>query len=315
MAAGLHISISAEKLFTIAGLDVSNSILTSLIVSGLLIAFAAAVNASLKNTNRPTGLQNIAEFLIEGINNLIMGVTGSQNKTRYFFPVVATFMFFIVGNNWLGLLPGVGTIGMKVKEEGVEHAVLQPSSLTAQTPRVSTVEAATNPEVKSTEGVAVSEEHATTQVENGTEEAHAEEEAAHAEDGVFVPYLRAGTADLNTTIALALITVLATQFMGVKYLGLSYFKKFFNFSDPIMFFVGILELISEFGKILSFAFRLFGNVFAGEVLLVVISALTYVVVPMPFYGLEIFVGFIQGLVFALLSIVFYNMATIGHDDH
>jgi F-type H+-transporting ATPase subunit a len=79
--------------------------------------------------------------------------------------------------------------------------------------------------------------------------------------------------------------------------------------------VGILEIVSEFSRIISFAFRLFGNVFAGEVLLVVMSALTKVVAPMPFYGMEIFVGFIQSLVFAMLSVVLMNMATIGHGEN
>jgi F-type H+-transporting ATPase subunit a len=81
-----------------------------------------------------------------------------------------------------------------------------------------------------------------------------------------------------------------------------------------MFFVGILELISEVGKILSFAFRLFGNIFAGEVLLMVITYLAGAAIPIPFYGLEVFVGFIQALVFSMLSLVFMNMATIGHGD-
>lgn len=329
MAAALHISISAEKLFSIAGLDISNSILTSLIVSGLLIAFAVAANMSLKQTNKPTGLQNLAEWIVESIEGLLMGVTGSVKKTRHFFPLVATFFLFIVANNLFGLLPGNGTIGMKVKEDGaVEHAVLQPSSLTAQTPSIPKAQAATTP--ANTQAADEAHDAAVQAVDTAkenAEEAHEEaftqasKEAAaeggeeHGSGSVFVPYFRAGTADLNTTLALALITVIATQVVGVQYLGLSYFKKFFNFSSPIMFFVGILELVSEVGKVLSFAFRLFGNVFAGEVLLVVISGLTYLVVPMPFYGLEIFVGFIQGLVFSLLTMVFFNMATMGHDDH
>ena len=82
-----------------------------------------------------------------------------------------------------------------------------------------------------------------------------------------------------------------------------------------MFFVGILELISEFAKIISFAFRLFGNIFAGEVLLVVMAFLFPVILPMPFYGLELFVGFIQALVFSMLTLVFFNMATISHEEH
>ena len=92
-------------------------------------------------------------------------------------------------------------------------------------------------------------------------------------------------------------------------LGRKYFKKFFNFSNPINFFVGFLELVSEFARIMSFAFRLFGNIFAGEVLLAVIAFLLPIAVPSPFLGLEIFVGFIQALVFATLTLVFINIAT------
>jgi len=81
-----------------------------------------------------------------------------------------------------------------------------------------------------------------------------------------------------------------------------------------MFFVGLLETVLEFAKIMSFAFRLFGNIFAGEVLLAVMMFLVPVVVPMPFYGMELFVGFIQALVFSMLSLVFFNLATMGHEE-
>lgn len=123
-----------------------------------------------------------------------------------------------------------------------------------------------------------------------------------------VPLLRGGTADLNITLGLAIFSVVSIQFYGYKILGLKYFRKFFNFSNPINFFVGFLELISEFAKIMSFAFRLFGNIFAGEVLLAVIAFLLPLAGPLPFLGLEIFVGFIQALVFATLTLVFINIA-------
>src|SRR5262249_28496262 len=108
---------------------------------------------------------------------------------------------------------------------------------------------------------------------------------------VFVPYFRAGTADLNTTLALGLISVICIQAFGVMYQKLGYFSKFINFSSPIGFIVGILEIVSEISRVISFAFRLFGNIFAGEVLLAVIGFLVPVIGPMPFYGLELFVGF------------------------
>ena len=130
----------------------------------------------------------------------------------------------------------------------------------------------------------------------------------------FVPILRAPTADINTTFALGLLSMVMVQVFGFQHLKFSYFKKFFNFSNPINFFVGILELISDISKIISFAFRLFGNIFAGEVLLAVMGFLAPALVPIPFLGLEIFVGFIQALVFGMLSIVFFNIATISHDQ-
>ena len=129
----------------------------------------------------------------------------------------------------------------------------------------------------------------------------------------FIPLFRAGSADLNTTLALAVISVVSIQFFGIRALGLKYFKRFLNFSNPIYFFVGILEIISEFSKIISFAFRLFGNIFAGEVLLTVIAFLMPFFAPLPFLGLELFVGFIQALVFSMLTAVFLSVATA--DEH
>ncbi len=124
------------------------------------------------------------------------------------------------------------------------------------------------------------------------------------------PLLRAPSADLNMTLALALTSVGLIQYFGFKSLGAGYLNKFFNFKNPIFTFVGILELISELAKVISFAFRLFGNIFAGEVLLGVTAFLIPVIVPIPFYGLEVFVGFIQALVFSMLTLVFLNMATV-----
>lgn len=131
-----------------------------------------------------------------------------------------------------------------------------------------------------------------------------------------IPLLRAGTADLNGTLALAIISVVMIQFYGIKYCGLAgYVKKFINLSNPINFVLGILELVSEFSKVLSFSFRLFGNVFAGEVLIAVMAFLVPVLASFPFLILEIFVGFIQALVFTMLTAVFISIATVSHDEH
>ena len=130
----------------------------------------------------------------------------------------------------------------------------------------------------------------------------------------FIPIFRAPTSDLNTTIALALIAMVVVQIVGLRTLGAGYLKKFINFSNPVNFFVGILETISEFAKIISFSFRLFGNIFAGEVLLAVIGMLIPYFLPIPFYGLELFVALIQAFVFAMLTLVFIKVAMTSHNE-
>jgi len=126
-----------------------------------------------------------------------------------------------------------------------------------------------------------------------------------------VPLLRSVNADLNVTIALALISFFAIQTFGIVTISaLKYGKKFINISkNPINTFVGLIELIGEFSKIISLSFRLFGNVFAGEVLLIVIGFLMPFVLPLPFMFIEIFVGFIQAFIFSILTLVFLKVAT------
>lgn len=125
----------------------------------------------------------------------------------------------------------------------------------------------------------------------------------------FVPLLRGGTTDLNTTIALALITVIYAQYIGIKILGIKeYISKFINFSSIMAFFVGIMETVSEFSRIISYSFRLYGNIFAGEVVIAIMAFLFPLLLSFPFLLFEIFVGIIQALVFSMLSAVFYNLA-------
>lgn len=130
---------------------------------------------------------------------------------------------------------------------------------------------------------------------------------------VLVPFFRGGTADLNMTVAIAMISVIAAQVFGVAYIGTkAHLRKYFN-PNPTMAFPGIIEFIGEFTKIISFSFRLFGNIFAGEVLLLVISNLVPLIAPLPFYFLELFVGIIQAFVFALLTLVFFTIASTSHE--
>ncbi len=247
----VNVSINAEPLFHIGSFTVTNSFLTSIILSSLLIIFTYLI---FKRGYKllPGKLQSFLELIIEIFLSMVQGIAGAE-RARIFFPWIMTFFIFILLGNWLGLLPGVGTIGFKHYIEG------------------------------------------------------------HGQ--VFVPFIRGVNADLNTTLSLALLSVALTQYYGLKHLGLRYLTKFFNFKSFIGFFVGLLELISEFAKIISFAFRLFGNIFAGEVLLMVVGALVPVLASIPFLGLEIFVGFIQAFVFAILSLVFFNMAVESAESH
>ncbi len=137
----------------------------------------------------------------------------------------------------------------------------------------------------------------------------------HESDGAFVPLFRSVNSDLNMTLALAIIAVTLSHIFGIIFVGMKHhLGKFISFKSPITFFVGILELVSEFAKILSFTFRLFGNVFAGEVLLTIVAFLVPYLAPVPFLGLELFVGVIQALIFATLALVALSANTVktGH---
>lgn len=126
-----------------------------------------------------------------------------------------------------------------------------------------------------------------------------------------IALLRSPNSDLTTTVALALFSVLAIQFYSWQKLGFKkYFKRFFNFTNPIKFILGFFEMISEGVKVLSFSFRLFGNIFAGEVLLLVIAFLIPYVIPLPFMILEVFVGIIQAFIFAMLTLTFIKASTV-----
>ncbi len=239
-----HISLAAEKLGTVFGVPISNSLLATWFAMGVI--FLLSFLATRTMTLVPGYGQSIAELLVGGLYDFFGTVAG--HHIRQFFPLIASFFIFIITANWMGLLPGVGTVGFFHGHE-------------------------------------------------------------------FTPILRGATADLNTTLALAIIAVVAIQYFGFKTVGKHYSTRFLNFKDPIYFVLGILEIVSEISRVVSFAFRLFGNIFAGEVLLTVMAFLMPFVVPLPFLMLELFVGFIQALVFSMLTAVFLNVAVSHGEDH
>ncbi|RJR14645.1 ATP synthase F0 subunit A [Candidatus Microgenomates bacterium] len=293
-----HISLSAETLTYVMGLPITNSLLTTWLVMLLLILMTYFVTR--KITLIPGRMQSVVEILIDGLYSLFASIVGKDN-IRQFFPILGSIFIFVLFANWSGLIPGVGTIGF-FHESETKHAFIQSANASEVIAQEEHVEEAVETELL--EGEAVLE----------TEHETATEEVAKAEHGGFTPLFRGPTADLNTTLALAIVAVVSFQYFGLKQLGFGYVHKFLNFSNPIYFFLGLLEIVSEFAKIISFAFRLFGNVFAGEVLLTVIAFLMPIIAPLPFLGLELFVGMIQALVFSMLSAVFLNTAVSMHGE-
>jgi F-type H+-transporting ATPase subunit a len=257
--------MAAEALFHIGPLPVTNSLLTTWICMALIILVSWL--ATRRSKLVPTGLQNLVETAIEMFYEGVARVRAHE-RAALFLPLAGTLFFFILLANWMGLLPGFGSIGLMVKHHG--------------------------------------------EVE-------------------FVPILRPANTDLNTTLALALFSVFAGQIYGIKVRGfLPYCNRFIRVGgivdlvkgrrsrNPIMLiidlFIGFLEILDELTKLLSFSFRLFGNIFAGEVLLIVISMLLPYLAPLPFLALELFVGYIQALIFATLTLVFvrHSCAEEGH---
>ncbi|MGH2544261.1 MAG: F0F1 ATP synthase subunit A [Ardenticatenaceae bacterium] len=274
-----------------------HTILADIIILGFVLA--ATRNMSLV----PSGVQNLVEWMVEGFYNLTEDVAG--DNARKFFPWVMTIFVLVLVANWLELVPGVDSIGWLESHAGVPHYETR-----TLLPGLKTL-VATDDAPFVVEG-----EHEESETGEGAE-AHALPENEDGDEiAVLVPFLRASATDLNFTLSLALISMFMVQFYGVQALGPGYFSKFFNLRGGGMgLFTSIIELVSEFAKIISFTFRLFGNIFGGQVLLFVLTFLIPWLLPVPFYGLELFVGFIQAFVFAMLTLVFFSVAVVGHDEH
>jgi F-type H+-transporting ATPase subunit a len=296
--------------------NITNTLLTAWIVTAILIAICFL--ATRRMSMVPSGFYNAFEAVIELIYNFVTGIAGERNGRR-FFPLIATLFIYIAFANWLSLTPVFNTIGIYQplhEEEAEFHEeahVFQDSGVSLITPGAEFVE------LEAAECAAGHE---------GDECRHhaidvATEEHASGEDeklGVLFPFLRGINTDLMTPAAFAIISLLFIQYWGVTSLGFfRYAGKFINFSSPINFFVGILELIAEFARLISFSFRLFGNMLAGEILLLVMTFLVVVASPIlvVFYGLELFVGAVQAFVFGTLTLVFAMGAIAGHEpeDH
>lgn len=264
----MTVSLSAEHIGSLGGFPITNAMINSVIAMILFLAVAYGIRWQIQ---RGSGkLTGGAEMLVEKLIDIGDQVTGERNKTLRFLPFFGSVFLFILVSNWLGLIPGTGSIGLWKMEEGVRE---------------------------------------------------------------FIPLLRPATSDLNTTLALAVITLVVSHIIGIRSHGIwNYINRFIRFQDLwsgirkggmgiftgfVNFFIGFIEIIGEMSRVLSLSLRLFGNILAGEILLGVIGSLIAFAAPLPFMALEIIVGIVQAIIFAVLALVYITIATTEHEqsDH
>lgn len=276
----------------------TNAMVTSILLSILLVVGAIIIGRNLREDPGP--VQNVIEFALEGLDNLITSIA-PKKWAPTFFPILVTIFIYLLFANWFSLLtPLLGSFGHVYLTEHGGIPVEKVTLITGDAEHLDYLHHG---------GEAAEGQHA---------------EPEHSEKQVMiVPLLRAPSSDLNLTFALAVTSMVLVQVFGLWERGFNYVLHFIridSFSKKgvglglIDFFVGVLELVSEFAKVISFSFRLFGNIFAGEVVLIVISSLVTLGVILIFFGLEIFVGLIQAFIFFILSLVFFSIATQHHEE-
>jgi F-type H+-transporting ATPase subunit a len=340
------IELKPEPIGHLGSIAINNTWFTAWLMIALigLITFLGTRKLSIV----PRGFQNLFETVVEGFFNLCSSVAGEKNARR-FFPVIFALFLYIVLCNWAALTPLFNVIGTTddvyhhVEHEAHEHpddayanseirgwimdkggflgATVVPLFTDVDYIQVEIPEGTTNAQALEL----LNHELAVTlnrpaEGEEGHGPLHEDETY-----GFIAPWLRGVNTDLNAPLSFALWSAIFVEFWGITGLGLfAYGSKFFNFkrlfkgdivNGIIDVFVGLLELISEASRLISFTFRLFGNIFAGEVLLFMMSFLVPFLLINVFYGLELFVGLIQAFVFAMLTLVFAVMAVTGHGDH
>ncbi len=268
-------TLAAEPIFHIGSFPITNSYINSSLAVVAFAIFAFFLNRSAKKQREgsPKGIINFFESILEFVLGYIDGVTKDRKKTMRFLPLVGGIFFFILFSNWIGLLPGIGSIGVYQMHHGAKE---------------------------------------------------------------LIPLLRPANTDLNMTLAMAVFAVIASHILGIVTIGFfKYANKFIKFGDiwhavksgspikilvaGIEFFVGLIEIFSEVAKMVSLSLRLFGNIFAGEVLLTVLASLIAgygaFLIPLPFMLLELIVGIVQATVFSMLTLVYLTIATTEIHGH
>jgi F-type H+-transporting ATPase subunit a len=240
--------IRAEPIFSIGPVEVTNSMLASLLAFLVLLLVVRLATRRLEM--RPGRGQAAVELIVGGLHNFAKGAGGAVGGTL--FPLFAGLLFWLLVNNWIALIPGFGQLFVKVGEE-------------------------------------------------------------------HVPLFRAMNADYNSTLALALLVFVLIHVFGVRSHGIGYFAEFVNIpallkGRVIDFVVGIFHTIGEFAKIISLSFRLFANIYGGEILIAVIVGLAGPVAVV-FYGLEVvLVAVIQSFIFGLLALIYISLVS-QHAEH
>ena len=241
---GISIHLSAPVLGHVFGIPLTSTMV--MVWTTMLILTCTALLLKKRLQMVPGKVQVIAETVIGGAFEYVENALESKVLARKFFPLIMTIFVFILALNWLGLVPGVNSIGIYGESHGVKG---------------------------------------------------------------LIPFLYPANTDLNITIGLAIVAFVSIELAGIILLGFwKYGGKFINFSSPLAFLIGIIELFSELARLVSFSFRLFGNIFAGKTLIVIAMFFVPFVLPVPLLAFELFVGFIQAFIFAVLTLFFIKLA-------
>ena len=306
-----HIQLPAESVLSgelFPGFHLTNTMLTTWLA--ILVLVVVSFFATRRMSEVPTGLQNLVEVIIEFFLSLTESIAGPE-KARRFLPLIMTIFLFIMTANWMGILPGFGTIGRIETAEEVIHHAEEKAEKAGKHANLSEIRL----QVFSGSGPVGFAPFGSLDDEITAEEYEEHGAGEGNRAGLLVPFLRSANTEVNTTLAIAIVAMFMVHLWGFTALGVfGHLGKYINFTGgPIGLFVGLLEGIGEIARLISFTFRLFGNIFAGEVLLIAMAFLLPVVGIIPFLGLELFVGVIQAFIFAMLTLVFATLATISHE--
>jgi len=370
------IQLAAEKVVSIGGYDLMNTTVMFWVAMVVLITLSCLATRRLRLV--PGRLQSVFESVLEFFRG-IAEATAPGDVGRRFLPLVVAIFLGVLMSNWVGILPGVGTIGrVESIEEWVEHHVedelgtveeehpgldheeqealalvhlleahaadtfvafngvlIPPGRGEAERVPLDKIVSYTDADLRHVKELAEShgdlEQDGVYQAiltnirESRVKEPFVFDEGGSKEErfdftgrkaGILVPFFRGASTDLNTTLAIALVAMVTVQVWGFMTLGFKgYSKRFFDVKGgPIAMFVGVLEMFGEIARVVSFTFRLFGNMFAGEVLLITMGFLLPLIGIIPFLGLELFVGLIQAFIFAMLTLVFGAIAVASHGE-